>query len=451
MKKIIIVLLIVVVSAIAISCGKKNSIDNLTNEDIYISDNMISKKFYTKNLSDKFSNFIEDSKMGRARTAAELGEEETDFSEIWDSLSSEEKQLLMNNSEDIEVIEDSLLSIKSDSSIGRAIMGGDTTEIDSIVNVYSYSEWLNEHFGDIKIALSPEEYEFIENEKLVPMNFVIDYLSKSAKWDDIDKLLSIVNSAVTVEDVREEYKKIESALDFSKDNVIACRASKTVDYQDKPIREDVGLTLKDGTVMLTCFKNKAFPVIGGQWAHAGIFSKEAFEKNDGGDSSHCIYTAQPDEYDDFPDYMKPDRTNRCCLDTVYMYSYQKKMATLLPFDYSRIKAEKAVNYASDTFYNDEDENAYHIPVSEFFRIGDTSHNLKATNPYCSKVVYSAWKEAGVDLDSNTFGGNLVTPDDLYGSAFNRYRTITIRILFWSKTWTKKIYSGTSILLTNERQ
>ena len=342
MKKIIIVLLIVVVSAIAISCGKKNSIDNLTNEDIYISDNMISKKFYTKNLSDKFSNFIEDSKMGRARTAAELGEEETDFSEIWDSLSSEEKQLLMNNSEDIEVIEDSLLSIKSDSSIGRAIMGGDTTEIDSIVNVYSYSEWLNEHFGDIKIALSPEEYEFIENEKLVPMNFVIDYLSKSAKWDDIDKLLSIVNSAVTVEDVREEYKKIESALDFSKDNVIACRASKTVDYQDKPIREDVGLTLKDGTVMLTCFKNKAFPVIGGQWAHAGIFSKEAFEKNDGGDSSHCIYTAQPDEYDDFPDYMKPDRTNRCCLDTVYMYSYQKKMATLLPFDYSRIKAEKAV-------------------------------------------------------------------------------------------------------------
>lgn len=38
----------------------------------------------------------------------------------------------------------------------------------------------------------------------------------------------------------------------------AHRASITIDYQDYPIREHVGETLADGTVILTCFKKKAY-------------------------------------------------------------------------------------------------------------------------------------------------------------------------------------------------
>ena len=88
---------------------------------------------------------------------------------------------------------------------------------------------------------------------------------------------------------------------------------------------------------------------------------------------------------------------------------------------------------------------------DFFWIGDTSHDMSVNYPYCSKVVYSAWRSAGVDLDSNTFGGNLVTPDDLYGSAFDRYITITINLIIWSKSWTIQTYSSTSHVCTEEYQ
>ena len=77
--------------------------------------------------------------------------------------------------------------------------------------------------------------------------------------------------------------------------------------------------------------------------------------------------------------------------------------------------------------------------------------MSVKNPYCSKVVYSAWKEAGIDLDSNSFGGHLVTPDDLYGSAYNWYTTYTLKFLFWKKTWKVQTFYKSSKILTNESQ
>jgi hypothetical protein len=66
-----------------------------------------------------------------------------------------------------------------------------------------------------------------------------------------------------------------------------------------------------------------------------------------------------------------------------------------------------------------------------------------SDTYCSKVPYIAWKNAGVNMDANNFGGNLVAPDELYDSSFNRYLSITIYFLWWSKTWTYQTYSATS--------
>ena len=341
-----------------------------------------------------------------------------------------------------------MLSIERDSSIGRAIENGYNSDIDTIAAFYSYNEWLEDNFGDNKVIFSFNDNEIEEQSELVPVNLVIDYLAKLEEWEEINEILISINSTITVKEVKKHYEEVTSMLNLSKNERTACRASATVDYQSRPIREKVGETLNDGTVMLTCFKKKAYPIIGGKWAHAGIFSEDAFKKYGKKDSSHCVYTAQPNGYDDFPVYMKPDRQNRCCLDTLCMYTYQNKMATLLPLRYNKSSAKVAVNYAKEAFY-DKTNNTYRIPVFEFFRIGNTSHDMSVKNPYCSKVVYSAWKKAGVDLDSNTFGGNLVTPDDLYGSAFNRYITVTIRFLFWSKSWTKQTYSGTSFICTEE--
>ena len=68
------------------------------------------------------------------------------------------------------------------------------------------------------------------------------------------------------------------------------------------------------------------------------------------------------------------------------------------------------------------------------------------NTYCTKVVYTAWKSVGYNLDSNVFGGNIITPDDIYGSTINRYFSITISFLWWSKTYTWQTYAATGDLI-----
>lgn len=60
-----------------------------------------------------------------------------------------------------------------------------------------------------------------------------------------------------------------------------------------------------------------------------------------------------------------------------------------------------------------------------------------------KLHILAGKKAGVNLDSNTFAGNLISPDDIYSSSFDRYASITINLFCWSKTWTWQTYSATS--------
>jgi hypothetical protein len=62
------------------------------------------------------------------------------------------------------------------------------------------------------------------------------------------------------------------------------------------------------------------------------------------------------------------------------------------------------------------------------------------NPYCSKVVYQAWRATGIELNANNAYGNVVAPDELYYSAYNRYVTYTI------KQWTEQTYAGTCYLI-----
>ncbi|MBQ9239388.1 MAG: hypothetical protein IJ191_08800, partial [Treponema sp.] len=246
---------------------------------------------------------------------------------------------------------------------------------------------------------------------------------------------------------RTELETLSSAL--SVNDAGSERASLVMTYYDTPIRKKVGETLRDGTVLLTLSKKKAY-VIAGDWAHGGIFSQELYKQNGGTDAVYCVYTAQPDEYGDFPNDMKPDRPGYACLDTIYMYTKQRKFATLLPKNYSAASARNAVQVAKEVYYDTWPE--YKLPWWEIilpFPWHNSSHDLTNKNTYCTKVVYTAWKKQGVDLDAKTFAGNVVTPDDIYSSHVDRYCSFTIRILWWSKTWTWQTYSATSNLLTEE--
>lgn len=444
MKKIITFFVKTSICFLLFSCKEPFATKSNFNTDL---ENQVSKEYYSKDVSASFSKFLENpEEIARSCRSALADDEEREltdeemFAGLWDSLTEEEKQKVMENSDSVELSLNGIVAVDEDSSVGRAALAGDYSGLDNIAAMYGFMQKLNDWFKDytISIELLPENLR-MDMQQNVPLAPVMEYCVQNELWSDVERILCNIDTTVTIDELK---KELELLGNSNTNNDTISRAGALVGYSEEALTKNLGATLKDGTVILTCPKEKAF-VIAGKWQHAGIFSKLLFDRNVQTDATHCVYTAQPDNYDDFPEDMKPDNPGYACLDTIFMYTKQKRLATLLPKSYTNSKGAEAVNYAKTIYYDKKPE--YCLPWWEMLGINDSSHDEGTCNTYCSKVVYTGWKKAGVDLDAETFAGNLVSPDDLYGSGFDRYRTVTVRILWWSKSWTKKIYSGTSYI------
>ena len=433
-------------------------IERIESDEIKITENSIEKVYFTKDSSEEFKNFLKlpESRKCVARSL-ENGDEVTTedlFSQLWQDLSEEEKNQLMKNPNEVTLQVESGLELPLENEISRSALNGDTTQLDFLAANFSFSEHLKDWFGNatIPIELLPAEYfpqveaQAEENDILehISLSNVIENLSYNEQWDVIENILKKLQSEISLKMIQAEYEKLNEFEDFDGETNDS-RASLVVNFYSTALINDFGKTLKDGAVLLTAGREKAY-IIAGKWAHAGIFSKKEFLNKGGLDATHCVYTAQPDDAKKGPPEVIPDRPGYTCLDTIYMYTKQKRMAAILPKNYSVDKGERATNYAKTIFYDNKKK--YFLPAWElimpnFMSSIDTSHNGKSNYPYCSKVAYTAWKKVGVNLDAQTFAGCLVSPDDLYSSAFDRYRCITIRFFRWSKTWKYKTYSATS--------
>lgn len=121
---------------------------------------------------------------------------------MWNDLTEEEQNMLLENAANLEVSKDSLLSVKNDSPASRAALNGDTTEIDSIAAIYSYNEWLNDYLGSYMTTLTFEDGESKISQETTPANLAIEYLSKLGKWNEIENILLNLNSELTVNDIK---------------------------------------------------------------------------------------------------------------------------------------------------------------------------------------------------------------------------------------------------------
>lgn len=451
MKKVKKAIFVLAVLNLFVSCRQLNSkLDERKTFDE--TENSIIKKCYSKDFSSDFLAFLngnpeESVSVHRSAVPADnenkLTKEEI-FARIWESLTDEEKEQLLANSSETTMSFENSIGIDKDTEIGRAILDGDSFELEQTAKRYSLIYKLEDNFDNqyISAKFAPETLE-ISQDEIVPVVQIIEYYIQNELWENVEEILREVDSQITVKELKQDYN---SMIDYDFSNTVS-RSSMIVDYKENALVNNLGKQLPDGAVLLMCSHQNAF-VIAGDWVHAGIFSKKKYNDKEG-DASLCVYTAQPDIYQKFPENMQPDRPGHACLDRVFMYTRQKRIAAILPKNYSTTKAEYAVDNAKRIFY---DTNAnYSLPVNEFFYIGDTSHDETNKNTYCSKVVYTGWKKAGVNLDSKTFAGNLVSPDDLYGSSFDRYASVTVRVLWWSKTWTWKSYSATSDIILKKEQ
>ena len=210
MKKLVI---IVCITSMFFGC-KQNLSERYSSKigDIEISKDSVSKKYYTKDVSKDFSSFLNNPQNYSSRAAENEESENSVFIEMWNN----EKEMLINNADRIEVSKDFLLSIENDTPIGRAVLSGDTTEIDLVAAVYSFNEWLIDYFGNIKVDLSLLKKEFNDYTELVPVNLAIDYFSKLARWDDVENILNLINSEITVKEIQAKYNELEAVWIFLK-------------------------------------------------------------------------------------------------------------------------------------------------------------------------------------------------------------------------------------------
>lgn len=311
MKKIITSFCTISICFFIFSC-KEPLISKLNyNTDL---ENQVSKEYYSKDVSKSFSDFLKNPEeiTRNYRNALieneerELTEEEM-FAGLWDSLTEEEKQTVIENSDSVELSLNGIVAVDETSSVGRAALTGNFSGLDNIASMYGFMQKLNEWFKDYTISqnLLPECLRFDMTEN-VPLVQVIEYCVQNELWSDIEQILSNIDTNITSEQLKKEYELFNYSSNKLKSSN---RASILVGYEDEELAKDFGDDLYDGSVILTSPKEKAFLI----------------------------------------------------------------------------------------------------------------------------------------------AGNLVSPDDLYGSGFDVYRTITIRFLWWSKSWTKKIYSGTSFILTELSQ
>ncbi len=460
MRKILTLIFVSVLgSLLFISCNHQAVV--IDSSEIKRDDSFVTKKYYEKNAKESFSLFLinPDENSERAINAritrlAEDGNQEgyTEdeiFAEMWITLSDAEKRMIIENSDELEVTVESSIGVEENSSIGRAALNGVTDELDSLAEYYGILETLKD-IGNGKIvpkSILCDAYDDIEINEL-SADLVLEMILRKEDWNELRKVLSYIDEEEKFNEIKEKWKKHVEACN----TVISTERASSSSEFSTPLIENVGQKLSDGDVLLTISKVLAYG-IAGVWSHGGIFSSKDYELNGKKDSCFCVYTAEPENNDNRSNNERldtdPDRWGYACLEPIYTYTKARRFAALHPKNYSATKARAAINDAKKIYY--DTKAVYNLPWWELLGTGDTSHDLTKSNTYCTKVVYTAWKKNGVDLDSDIFAGNLVSPDDIFGSSVKRTASITVSVLGWKyeKTWVT-YYPTTTVSLLKVR-
>lgn len=219
---------------------------------------------------------------------------------------------------------DAHLTVGNDSPVARSVHTNNTDLLGEMAAVYGFNAKLNDLFKDktLPVSLLPETFPDMSIEE-VPAAPVFDKYVKEGNWSAVESFLAYLDYPMSLADLKREAAKLPIHLPGR--NI--ARASGVVDHYTTTLKDNLGKTLVDGAVLLECSHKKAYYGFG-TYAHGGIFSRKRFEEGDGSDAAHCVYTAQPDEYQGFPQDMMPDRPGYACLDTLFMVVKDLYMANL---------------------------------------------------------------------------------------------------------------------------
>jgi hypothetical protein len=410
--------------------------------------------YYSKDAGETFVKFLQNPASSYSRgvlapgESTEISDEEL-FASLWAGLTGDERAKILENADTAEVEIVEAIGADADSDAGRALLARNADEVSSLTAGLEFTAKLKDRLKGKKVPLSYagagiEENTFAGTE--VPADLAIQKLFAENDWPGASAVLDYLDMKSFKEDLKTSWDSFAALTDFqteegrSAERSSSSSSSKSGASYSSPITENLGGRLRNGAVLVESGSGSAYLV--GTYGHAGIFSSERYAKGGSNDYVHSVYTAQPNKTAYYDTDIRPDRPGYACIDTLRMYTRQKMFAAIEPINYTQARAVDAVNYAKTIFY--DPRSVYFLPFAEAIRIGNSSHNLTNENTYCSKVAYVSWRKAGINLDSDYIFGNLVAPDDLYFSAYDRYRVINIKILFWTVySKREKVYSAVS--------
>jgi hypothetical protein len=402
--------------------------------------------YYSKDATNNFMAFLQNPKsVSPARNVSDPDDpvEVTDadgFAGLWAALTEEERAQILANPGAINLEIDESVSVSADSELGRAITARNARTISELTGRFEIIAQLKDWFQDKEV---PYTYAGIESGivETVSANMAVQKLLAENDMEGVAAILHYFDMGDRFDTLKTRWEAVTVVADEDASGQrSAARASLGGAAYSTALYTNLGATLQDGDVLVMSRTGSAY--ISGTYNHAGIFSINAYRNSTNrNDGIRCVYTAQPTASKDFDSSLRPDRPGYACLDTISLYTLQNKAAVIRPRSYTEAKAETAVKHAKEVFY---DKNIYYwLPVNEALNIGNTSHN-DTFDAYCSKVVWHAWKKAGVDLDAKNFVGNLIAPDELYDSSYNWYTTYTIKFFnIVIKSWTEQTFAATS--------
>jgi hypothetical protein len=418
-------------------------------------DGKVMVNYYSKEAGESFAEFLKNPVAAApSRSVAEPGEyvEMSDgelFASLWASLTDEERAKVLENADTAEVEINDAIGVDADSETGRGLLARNSAEISDLIAGLEFAAKLKDRLNDREVPLSYVGLGMEENDidgTEVPAYLAIQKLFAEKNWDSTVVILEYLNMEAFEEELKTSWDVLAALGDSQTMERSIARSSSSSSSDGAtysgPMISNLGGSLRDGDVIVASGKGTAY--VFGTYNHGGIFSRTRYTSGGSTDYVHSVYTAQPSWSKDYETDIRPDRPGYACLDTLRIYTRQKKLAVIEPINYTQTNAATAVNYAKSIYYDTWP--SYDLPILEALWLGNSSHDLTNKNTYCSKVAYTAWRKAGVNLDADRLFGNLVVPDDLYYSGYDVYRTITIKILFWTVySKTEKVYSGTSYI------
>ena len=122
------------------SCAQQIKVNKGSGISFY--NNLIKKNYYKKDAKSSFSEFLknpdDNSRRALNARAARLAEEDCStkiteeemFAQIWTELSEDEKEMILKNTENINIQFESAIGVNANSSVGRAATNGDTRQIE---------------------------------------------------------------------------------------------------------------------------------------------------------------------------------------------------------------------------------------------------------------------------------------------------------------------------------